>query len=306
VGCSRAKNDAGDAFKLADYLRTDRHTLRVLPPTSAETLEIQALSRLRSDHVQAKVSIINQMHALLGEHWPGARRLFRTLDSDIAMAFLHRFPTPQHLAAVTVEELRAWLREHRYRMRSAEQVLARAAQAPAAASRISSAVVAELVRSQVQALRALVGEIRHLDSVIEAALASHSYAHLFAELPRIGVANFGQVIAEVGPLLERGATAEQLACEVGMAPVTKESGSMRNVGFRRAVNLKARQAFVVFVNNSRFDTPWAAQLYRAARDRGKRHPHAARILGRAWLRVIHACWRNQLPYDPHRRQPAAA
>jgi hypothetical protein len=45
-----------------------------------------------------------------------------------------------------------------------------------------------------------------------------------------------------------------------MAPVTKESGSMRNVGFRRAVNLKARQAFVVFVNNSRFDTPWAAQL----------------------------------------------
>jgi pantoate kinase len=62
-----------------------------------------------------------------------------------------------------------------------------------------------------------------------------------------------------------------------MAPVTKESGSMGNVGFRRAVNLKARQAFVVFVNNSRFDTPWAAQLYRAARDRGTRHPHAARI-----------------------------
>ena len=141
------------------------------------------------------------------------------------------------------------MREHRYRMRPAEQVLARAAQAPAAASRISSTVV-----------------------------------------------------AEVGPLLERGATADQLACEVGMAPVTKEPGSMRNVGLRRAVNLKARQAFVVFVNNSRFDTPWAAQLYRAARDRGKRHPHAARILGRAWLRVIHACWRNQVPYDPGRPQ----
>ena len=91
--------------------------------------------------------------------------------------------------------------------------------------------------------------------MIEAALASHSYAHLFAELPRIGVANFGQVIAEVGPMLEGGSTAEQLACEVGMAPVTKESASMRNVGSRRAVNLKARQAFVVFVNNSRFDNP---------------------------------------------------
>ena len=106
-------------------------------------------------------------------------------------------------------------------------------------------------------------------------------------------------------MLERGATADQLACEVGMAPVTKESGSVRNVGFRRAVNLKARQAFVVFVNNSRFDNLWAAQLYRAARDRRKRHPHAARILGRAWLRVIHACWRNHLPYDPNRHQRSA-
>lgn len=93
-GASRAKNDAGDAFKLADYLRTDRHTLRVLPPTMPQTLELQALSRLRSEHVRAKVSVINQMHALLGEHWPAARRLFNTLDSDIAMAFLDRFPTP--------------------------------------------------------------------------------------------------------------------------------------------------------------------------------------------------------------------
>ena len=53
-----------------------------------------------------------------------SRQLFRNVDSDIAMAFLHRFPTPQHLAAVTVEELRVWCREHRYRMRSAGQVLA--------------------------------------------------------------------------------------------------------------------------------------------------------------------------------------
>jgi transposase len=304
-GASRAKNDAGDAFKLADYLRTDRHTLRVLPPTRPETMELQALSRLRSDHVAAKVTVINQLHALLGAHFPGACRLFKQLDSDIAMAFLDRFPTPQHLDGVDPGEVHAFLRQHRYRSRTGEQVLHRVATAPAAASRISSRVVAELVRSQVRILRAIVGQIRHLDEVIADALARHPYAHLFARLPRIGAVNFGQVLAEVGPMLERGATAEQLACEVGMAPVTRESGTIRNVTFRRAVNLNARQAFVVFVNNSRFDNPWAAQLYRAARDRGKRHPHAARILGRAWLRVIHTCWRHQTPYDPNRHATAA-
>jgi hypothetical protein len=69
---------------------------------TAETLEVQTLSRLRSDHVQAKGTVINQLPALLGELWPGARRLFKNLDSEIAMAFLDRFPTPQHLAEVLI------------------------------------------------------------------------------------------------------------------------------------------------------------------------------------------------------------
>ena len=32
-----------------------------------------------------------------------------------------------------------------------------------------------------------------------------------------------------------------------------------------------------------------------ARARGKRHPQAVRVLGRAWLRVIWACWHTNTP-----------
>ena len=41
------------------------------------------------------------------------------------------------------------------------------------------------------------------------------------------------------------------------------------------------------------------QLDRDLRD----HPHAVRILGRAWLRVLWRCWQDRKPYDPaaHRR-----
>ncbi|MCX5093929.1 hypothetical protein OOK36_34670 [Streptomyces sp. NBC_00365] len=45
-------------------------------------------------------------------------------------------------------------------------------------------------------------------------------------------------------------------------------------------------------------SPWAAALYANARARGKRNPHATRIVARAWLRVIWACWHNASPYDP--------
>jgi hypothetical protein len=40
--------------------------------------------------------------------------------------------------------------------------------------------------------------------------------------------------------------------------------------------------------------------------RGCRHPHAIRILGRAWTRVLWRAWQNRTPYDPARHAAAAA
>jgi hypothetical protein len=90
----------------------------------------------------------------------------------------------------------------------------------------------------------------------------------------------------------------QAYAEAGAGPVTKESAKGKSVHFRWAVNTRARQALSIFADNSRHASPWAANLYVAARARGERHPHAIRILMRAWLRVMWACWRSGTPYDP--------
>jgi transposase len=37
-----------------------------------------------------------------------------------------------------------------------------------------------------------------------------------------------------------------------------------------------------------------------ARARGHDHPHAIRILGRAWLRIIWRLWQDHNTYDPNR------
>ena len=52
-------------------------------------------------------------------------------------------------------------------------------------------------------------------------------------------------------------------------------------------------------------SPWARHLYTTARQRGIRHPHATRILARAWLRVIWACWHTHTTYDPARHTSKA-
>jgi len=75
-------------------------------------------------------------------------------------------------------------------------------------------------------------------------------------------------------------------------------GKHRAVHFRWACSKRFRQAMTTFADNSRHASPWAAQIYASARASGKDHPHATRILARAWIRVIYRCWPDGAPYDP--------
>ena len=111
--------------------------------------------------------------------------------------------------------------------------------------------------------------------------------------------NLAQLLAEVGPILDRVHSAEHAATECGAAPVTRSSGQTRGVYFRWAANTRARKAITSYAHNARMHDDWAAALYANARARGKRNPHATRIVARAWLRVIWTCWHTATPYDPH-------
>ena len=304
-GASRAKTDPGDSHKLADYLRTDGHRLRRLRPLDPATAELQALVRMRDDHVAAKVAATNQLRALLERHWPGAAAVFFRLDSEIALAFLDDYPTPASAARLGEARMAMFCRRHSYcGRRSPARLLERLRAAPAAAAApavaLAPEVVAELVRAQVRLVRTLLGTLADLDRAIGAALLGHAKVPLLAPMPRIGEVNLAQIVAEVGPILDRAVDAEHACAEAGAAPVTRESGKSGGATFRWAVNVRARDALSIFADNSRHASPWAARLYGQARARGKRHPHAVRILMRAWLRVMWACWHTGVAYDPAR------
>lgn len=302
-----SKSDPGDAYRLADLLRTDLHRLRPLQPLDPATRELQALIRLRDDHVAARVAATNQLAALLGQHWPGAAAIFGRLDSEIALNFLERYPTPHSTARLGEARLAAFLRRHSYcGRRSAGELLERLRQAPRPAHALDPDVVAELVQAQTRLVRTLLASIADLDRAIAAILDQHTKAQLLRPLPRVGTISLGQLIAEVGPLLDRTENADQAAALCGAVPVTKRSGQRQGVCFRYATNTKARKALTLYADNSRHASPWAEHIYRDARARGCRHPHAVRILARAWLRVIWACWHSNTPYDPTRKRQVEA
>jgi transposase len=298
-----SKSDPGDAYRLADLLRTDQHRLRTLQPLDQATRELQALVRLRDDHVAARVAATNQLAALLDQHWPGAAAIFARLDSEIALSFLERYPTPESTTRLGQGRLDAFLRRHSYcGRRSAAELLARLRQAPRPGQLLDGAIISELVRAQTRLLRTLLDSIADLDRAIAAKLSEHAKAAVLRPLPRVGTISLGQLVAEVGPLLDRTANADETAALCGASPITKRSGQQHAVSFRYATNTKARKAITLYADNSRRACPWAERIYRDARARGCRHAHAIRILARAWLRVIWACWHTNTPYDPARQR----
>lgn len=296
------KSDPGDAFMLADILRTDGHRFAPLAPLSEEIKALRALVRGRDDLVAARVGLANQLRSLLEGFWPGAAAIFAELDSPIALAFLARFPTQESARRLGPKRLTAFLAQHRYSgRRTAEELLDRLRAAPKGlAGEAEADAKGEIVRALVRALEPLVAAIRDLSSRIEHAVEDLPDGRIVMSFPRAGRICAAQILAELGDVRQRFQTDGQLAAEAGVAPVTHASGKHCGVVFRWACNHRLRAALTCWADNSRHASPWAADIYRRARARGCDHPHAVRVLARAWTRVLWRAWTDRKPYDPQR------
>lgn len=302
------KSDPGDAYMLADILRTDGHRFRCLAPQCDEIRALRALVRTRDDLVAERVSLANQLRSLLESFWPGAAEIFADIDSPIALAFVARYPTPQCAARLGEKRLASFLAQHSYcGRRSPATLLERLKSAAQGCSgELEAEAKGELVRSLACILERLVGELAKLTARIEHTVADLADGQIVMSFPRSGRVCAAQILAELGSVRERFPTEEQLAAEAGVAPVTYTSGKHRSVVFRFACNHRLRRAITCLADNSRHGHPWAADVYHRARSRGCDHPHAIRILARAWVRILWRAWFTRTPYKPHLHRAAVA
>ena len=300
------KSDPGDAYMLADILRTDGHRFRPLMPASNDIRALRALVRGRDDLVAQRVALANQLRSLLEGFWPGAAAIFAAIDSPIALAFVGRYPTPDSASRLGEKRMASFMAQHAYcGRRSPAELLARLRAAPIGlASDAEAEAKGELARVLVAVLDRLVPEIAKLSSRIEHAVAELPDGRIVMSFPRAGRICAAQILAELGDVRERFPTEDQLAAEAGVCPVTHASGKSRGVVFRWACNKNLRLAITCFADNSRHASAWAATIYRKARDRGCKHPHAVRILARAWVRILWRAWQNGTTYNPEHHRGA--
>ena len=86
------KSDAFDSFVLAELARTGSHRFRVLVPDGDATKALRSMTRAREGLVRTRLGLASQLRDQLATFWPGASKVFSSVDSQIALAFLRPLP----------------------------------------------------------------------------------------------------------------------------------------------------------------------------------------------------------------------
>ncbi|WP_213454523.1 IS110 family transposase [Rhizomonospora bruguierae] len=316
-GSAGNKDDRFDAYVLADTVRTDRRRLTPLVLDSPDTTALRKLRRARKDLVAHRVAVANQLRAHLATALPAAVDLFRDIDSTISLRFLTRFTTQNAMDWLSPKRLAAWLSSVGYSGRTDPTVLhTRITAAPRGATDDHGQALAGITRAYLTTLQAITTQIDAPTQQTSEALTLHPDRDIFTNLPKTGTVRAARLLAEIRDARGRFPTPDSLACLAGVAPSTRQSGKVTVVAFRWAVDKQLRDAVGDFAGDSRHANPWAADPYNRARARGCDHPHAVRILARAWPNIIWKCWTTNTPYNPDRHgalqhlpnqdQPAAA
>ena len=311
-GSAGNKDDWFDAYVLADTLRTDRARLRPLVPDTEATVALRRACRARKDLVRHRVAAANQLRAHLRNVLPGRRRPVqrpRLRDQPVVPdpvrhpgqdRLAHR-QTPRRLAGQA-----GLLRKGRPRRAAPTHPCCpprrnrrpRHQPGPHHPPATWHCCAPWSSRSRPSRPRSTGNSTPRRHAHADA----HADAHIFTSLPRSGRLRAARLLSEIGDCRARFPTPESLTGLAGAAPSTRQSGKLRAVGFRWSCDKQLRDAVTDFATDTRLVNPWAADLYDRARDRGHDHPHATRILARAWLYVIWHCWQDGHAYAPEQHR----
>jgi transposase len=295
-----AKSDADDAQLLADILCQD---LELFPPLASDSplaREIQAVYRGREQLVRRRAQVLCQLKHNLKTYFPAAITLFSGLERQIVRAFLAAFPDQQAAQHATRAEIIAFLQQQDYRRWDRVDEIVAKLHAPVipvpawqvrAGACLTTALLAEI--------EVLSEQIQTLEAHLEQLLDQHTDAALFRSLPRVGTVLAAGLIGELGDCREKFEDASALQALAGTAPVTKQSGSSKQVFFRYACNKPLRALLQQFARQSaRQDgSSWARGYISNQLERGHSNSRAYRALANRWLVIIFRMWQDGRLYD---------
>jgi transposase len=264
---ARTKTDAIDALRIARFAAEKRPAPTVLPDAATE--ELRELVQLRDRLLQDFGDRVRQLHRLVDLGFPEFTRYVRTLDSELASAILHDYPTAAAFRGVSVKRLAAlrYDTRHQVGLDLARNLIDAARRS---VGQHHSATYRVQVRYACQDLDTLRSRLRELDRDLEGKLREHEVGRLLKTIDGIGPTTAARVIAEVGdPAHFRSGAA--LAAYAGAIPGLKQSGKRiaTRAGLTAIGNTRLRAALWMPTLTAVRCNAWLRAHYQRLRARGK-------------------------------------
>jgi transposase len=297
---SGAKDDMPDARVLLDLLRNHRHRLRPLPTEEVATRQLAGLSEARRRTVDHRTQLTNELRSVLKGYYPQALELVgEQLHSPLALDFLRRWPSLPDLKAARPAAIKGFYQRHNVRRPQAlTQRLELIARAVALTTDEAIVFVSRRqVERLIEELRVVQKHIERYEAEIAEAFARHPEASLFRELPGAGKVLAPRLLVAFGTDRTRFASASQLQCYSGVAPVKEKSGGQVWIHWRWNAPWFIRQTLIEWAGQSILYCPWARAYYDQQKKKGKRHWATVRALAFKWIRILWKCWFTRTPYD---------
>ena len=293
---ARTKTDAIDALGLARFAAQKRPAPTRLPDRATE--ELRELVRLRDRLVQDFGDRVRQLHRLVDLGFPEFTRYVRGLDSALATAILHEYPTAAAFTGVSVRRLAGLRYDGRHRV---GDDLARPLVDAAARSvgRHHGEAYRIQVRYACEDLDLLRRRLRTLEGDIERMLDRHEVGSLLTTIAGIGPQTAARLVAELGdPANFRSAGA--LAAYIGVIPGLRQSG--KRMGTRAGLTpighaaLRANLWMPVLTGVRK--NPWLRAYYQRLLARGKLPKVALVAAMRKLLVAVYTVAKQRRPFLP--------
>jgi transposase len=301
VDLERTKTDAIDAVGIARFVVQKRPPATPMPDSA--THELRELVRLRDRLVQDQTERRNQLHRLVDLGFPEFTRYVKTVDSQLATAILHEYPTaaafpamPRRLSQLCYDD-----------MHTVGGELARALvdAAKVSVGRHHGEPYRRQVRYACEDLDTLRKRLRELEGDIEGKLKEHEVGTLLTTIPGIGPQTAARLVAELGdPAQFRDGAA--LASYVGVVPGLKHSGKSKpkRAGLTPLGHAKLRRALWMPTLTAIVRNPWLRAFYKRLRADGKLPKLAIIAAMRKLLHAVHSVAKNRRAFVPRLSQEA--
>ena len=296
---TNARTDQGDAWLIANLLRTDLHNFHPWFPNSDLVNNIRVLVKLHLTLTKESQRTLRQLRAVLLRYYPAALKVFKNLDSKITLALIKEYPTPQAASALSFDEFKAFAKKHRYSNYSRlpgcfVRLQADYPYTPLSVSEAYQDVaicLADLLSYTLDARKKALDQLQNL-------FQQHPDHLVFESLPGTGAFLAPALLAKFGDDRRRFPSADVVQALAGTCPVTEHSGKYKNIYFRVACDHDFRHITQQWARSSLKSSDWACLYFNQVFDRKRSKSHAFRCLANRWLAVLWRIWQDGVPYDP--------